>query len=148
MFEVETRYYLNDLFAIILPLKQRRKKHAEIQQTITQSGIENLDLLLADPNISLEDEMIIHTEQHSKQIFFFLKNILPSLQTSLRYKVIILDCPGELNYYSLYATALADLLIGTLIPTYSNIEGMKHYGIVSSAEILGVPKPVLRKLER
>jgi len=29
-----------------------------------------------------------------------------------------------------------------------NIEGMKRYGIVSSAEILGVPKPVLRKLAK
>lgn len=29
-----------------------------------------------------------------------------------------------------------------------NVEGMKRYGIVSSAEILGASKPVLRKLAR
>ena len=89
---------------------------------INKSTFNNLDLILANPKISLGDNTILHDELTTKKIFPCMQHMIDVLKTE--YDVIIVDCPGELNFYTLNAIAISNRAIGVIMPTVANVEGM------------------------
>jgi len=126
MIDVKSDYYINDLYSTIIePLRKNRGREAELREVIVPSRFANLDLILADPSLNLDDHMIIHTEKYSRQIFLFLQKTINTFKSVFNYQVIIFDCPGNLNYYSMYGAALANWVVGALVPSKNDVKGMK-----------------------
>ncbi len=125
MFDLAPKTYLNDYYSNRLPeLKAKRGRSADLNEIIIQSSFSNLDLILSDPELSLQEDLILHSTNIEHDLFPFMLDFSAKLKTS--YDIIIFDTPAQLNYYSLHAIILADLVIGSITPTKANIEGIKR----------------------
>ncbi len=123
IFEKKHENYINDYLHSSLFKNVKDSKGVDsLEEIICQSQQERLDLILANPKISLSDNTILHDETITKKIFPCFRHMIELLKTE--YQVIILDCPGELNYYTLNGIAVADRAVAVSMPTIANIEGM------------------------
>ena len=123
IFEKKSTNYINDyLHSSLFTSKPTSSRIESLDEVICESSLNNLDLILANPKMSLTDNTILHDEIITKKIFPCFQHMIELLKT--QYEVIILDCPGELNYYTLNGIAVADRAVAVSIPTIANVKGM------------------------
>ncbi len=123
IFEKENEHYINDYFhTMLFQPDSGSKRKIDLSDIICKSNFKNLDLILANPIISLSDKTILHDEIISKRIFPCIQHMVEILRAD--YDLILIDCPGELNFYTLNAIAVSDRAVGVSLPTRANIKGM------------------------
>lgn len=123
VFGIENELYINDYFhSSLFDFSKGKDKGVDLKDIICKSSYNNLDLILANPKISLSDNTILHNETTTKKLFPCMQHIIEQLKG--KYDIIIVDCPGELNFYTLNAIAVSDRAVGAIMPTIANIKGM------------------------
>ncbi len=157
IFEKTSENYINDyLHSSLFTSKHAKNRIESLDEVICESSFKNLDLVLANPRMSLTDNTILHDEIITKKVFPCFQHMIELLKT--QYEVIILDCPGELNYYTLNGIAVADRAVAVSIPTIANVKGMIELLKIFSSALQGkktdiilmmiTPRPSKTKVEK
>ena len=141
IFDIENEYYINDYLrdSLFTPKSDRTK--IELSNVICTSTENNLDLILSNPKITLSDNTILHDDVTTRKLFPCFQHMVELLKTE--YNVIILDCPGELNYYTLNSIAVSNRAISVNIPTIANVKGMMELLSIFSTALQGKSSDVM-----
>lgn len=123
IFKTKTSLVLNDYYnQIISKLKTRNRIASNFKKFVMNTKYANLDLIISNPELSLEEDLIFPTFDIEKDFFLFMIHFINELKST--YDIIIFDLPSNLNYCSLSTIIQSDILVGCLTLDYANLFGM------------------------